>query len=135
MLKLILSIVQLHSIHTAVFGGQCTVLDPGVSLATEDIPFPMASPGLFRDFDPASWCQVSLDDPFYPGVSAAAVECLRSQVISKGISIMLSDESLLGLRIAFQLRSRNRKKTKTFPCCTMTGTKTGLFVLSREHPE
>lgn len=48
---------------------------------------------------------------------------------------MLSDESLLGVRIAFQLRSRNRKKTKKFPCCTMTGTKTALFVHSREHPE
>lgn len=43
MLELKQSTVQLHSIHTAEFGGHLAVLDAEVSLTTEDIPFPMVS--------------------------------------------------------------------------------------------
>lgn len=42
-----------------------------------------------------------------------------------------SDATLLGVRIAFQLRSVNRKKTKKFQCYTMRGTMTGWTVHSQ----
>lgn len=43
MLELKQNTVQLHSIHSAAFGGHLAVLDAEVSLTTEDIPFPMVS--------------------------------------------------------------------------------------------